>query len=80
MTAKKKFPQFAHLTASDLKKLLRESMLSASDKQIATDVIAHDMEYVDVGVKHYMHRTTVSRRMRLLIAPELERIMKNPRP
>ena len=78
MTAKKKFPQFASLTAPELKKLLRKSTLSDEDKKIAGSVIGRDMDYIDVGVLLHMDRTTVSRRMREIVAPELERLMKIP--
>lgn len=78
MTAKKKFPQFAHLTAPELKKLLRKSMLSDEDKKIANSVLGRDMDYIDVGAALHMDRTTASRHMREIIAPELERLMKIP--
>lgn len=76
MTAKKKFPQFSHLTAPELKRLLRKSTLSDEDKKIADGVLGHDRDYIDVGVEIPMDRTTVSRHMRQIIAPELERLMK----
>ena len=78
MTAKKKFPQFAHLTAPELKKLLRKSTLSDEDKKIANGVLGHDRNYIDVGIEIPMDRTTVSRHMRYIIVPELERLMKIP--
>ena len=78
MTAKKKFPQFAHLTAPELRKLLRKSTLSDEDKVIASKVLGRDMDYIDVGEVVHMDRTTVSRHMRQTIAPELERLMKIP--
>ena len=78
MTAKKKFPQFAELTAQELSKLLRRSMLSAEDRQIAVSVLRWDMDYIDVGAKVNMDRRTVSRHMHEIIAPELDRLMRIP--
>ena len=78
MTAKKKFPQFAGLTAQGLTKLLRRSMLASEDRQIAVSVLCWDMKYIDIGAKVNMDRRTVSRHMHEIIAPELERLMKIP--
>lgn len=75
MTAKKKFPQFVGLTAPELAKLLRRSMLSTEDRQIAVSVLQWDMDYIDVGAAVNMDRRTVSRHMNDIIAPELERLM-----
>lgn len=79
MTAKKKFPQLAGLTAPELTKLLRRSMLSSEDRQIAVSVLRWDMDYIDVGAKVNMDRRTVSRHMNEIIAPELERLLRPPR-
>ncbi len=79
MTAKKKFPQFAHLTAPELTKLLRRSMLATEDRQIAVSVLQWDMDYIDIGAKVNMDRRTVSRHMHEIIAPEIERLMRTKR-
>lgn len=76
MTAKKKFPQFSALNAPELARLLKRSMLSAEDRQIAVSVLRWDMDYIDVGAKVNMDRRTVSRHMHEIIAPELERLMR----
>ena len=34
------------------------------------------MDYIDIGAAVHMDRTTVSRRMRNIIAPQLERLQK----
>lgn len=78
MTAKKKFPQFAHLTAPEIKRLLQKSTLSDEDRVIASNVLGRDKDYIDVGVIVHMDRTTVSRRMRQIVAPEIERLMQIP--
>ena len=74
--AAKKFPSLAGLDAQELKKLLRRSTLSREDRQIAISCLIWDMDYIDIGAAVHMDRTTVSRRMRDVIAPQLERLMQ----
>lgn len=76
MGARRRYPQFEHLTAEELKNMLRISKLSAKEKQIAVQCILWtDMTLVDIGIAHKMDRRTVVRHMEDFILPELERIM-----
>ena len=70
--AAKKFPALAGLDATELQKLLKRSTLSRDDRQIATSCLIWDMDYIEIGAAVHMDRTTVSRRMRKIIAPQLE--------
>lgn len=66
----------AGLDANELKALLKRSTLSREDRQIAISCLIWDMAYTDIGAAVHMDRTTVSRRMRNVIAPQLERLQK----
>jgi hypothetical protein len=77
--AAKKFPALATLDAVDLQKLLKRSTLSREDRQIAVSCLVWNMDYIDIGAAVHMDRTTVSRRMRNIIAPQLERLQKKNR-
>ena len=77
--AAKKFPALAALDATELQKLLKRSTLSREDRQIAVPCLVWDMDYIDIGAAVHMDRTTVSRRMRNIIAPQLERLQKKDR-
>ena len=74
MGARRKYPQFDDWSAEELAGLLRICKLSAEDRQIASQCIVWHMDMIDVGAAHHMSRSTVSRRMRDLILPELERM------
>ena len=76
MNAKKRFPQLAHLTNDDIRKLLRRSTLSREDRHIAACCLCWDMDDVDTAAAVYMHRTTVGRHLRCVIVPELERLIE----
>ena len=56
----------------ELQKLLKRSTLSRDDRQIAASCLIWDMDYIEIGAVVHMDRTTVSRRMRKIIAPQLE--------
>ena len=75
MNAKKRFPQLAHLTNEEIRKLLRRSTLSREDRQISICCLCWNMDDVDTAAAVYMHRTTVGRHLRQIIVPELERII-----
>jgi hypothetical protein len=77
--AAKKFPHLAALDAVELQKLLKRSTLSREDRQIAVSCLIWDMDYIDIGAAVHMDRTTVSRRMRNIIAPQLEMLQKKNR-
>ena len=77
--AAKKFPALAGLDADELRKLLKRSTLSREDRQIAISCLIWDMNYADIAATVYMDRTTVSRRMRDIIAPQLERLQNKNR-
>lgn len=66
----------AVLDAIELKALLKRSTLSREDRQIAISCLIWDMDYIDIGAAVHMDRTTVSRRMRNVIAPQLERLLQ----
>lgn len=76
MNSKKRFPQLAHLTNDDLRRLLKRSTLSRDDRHIAICCLCWDMDDVDTAAAVYMHRTTVGRHMRCVIVPELERLIE----
>lgn len=69
-----RFPRLADLDAVELHRLLKRSTLSKEDRQIAASCLIWDMDYVEIGAAVHMDRTTVSRRMRRVIAPQLERL------
>lgn len=76
MGARAQFPQFEHLTAAELARLLNLSKLSREEKEIAAQCIAWHMTYIDVGEIVHMDRRTVARKMQKEILPELERMME----
>lgn len=69
-----RFPRLADLDAEELHRLLKRSTLSKEDRQIAASCLIWDMDYMEIGAAVHMDRTTVSRRMRRVIAPQLERL------
>lgn len=75
MGARAQFPQFENLTAAEFARLLNLSKLSREEKEIAAQKIAWRMDYIDIGEKIGMDRRTVSRKMKDVIIPELERMM-----
>ena len=75
MNAKKRFPELAHLTNEEIRKLLRRSTLSREDRHIAACCLCWDMDDVDTAEAVHMHRTTVGRHLRGVIVPELERLI-----
>lgn len=77
--AAKKFPALAGLDAGELKQLLKRSTLSREDRQIAVSCLIWDMDYIEIGAAVHMDRTTVSRRMRDTIAPQLMRLLEKDR-
>lgn len=80
MGARRTYPQFKHLTTEELAGLLKLSKLGPEEKEIAVQCIEWtDMTLVDIGVAHNMDRRTVSRRMKDIIIPELERMMRRER-
>lgn len=77
MGARRKYPQFEHMTTEELTGLLRLSKLSPEEKEIAVQCIEWtDMTLMDIGVAHNMDRRTVARHMKEIILPELERMMQ----
>lgn len=77
MGARRKYPQFEHMTTEELAGLLRLSKLSPEEKEIAVQCIEWtDMTLVDIGVAHNMDRRTIARHMKDIILPELERMMR----
>ena len=71
-----RFPALAGLDAVELKALLKRSTLSREDRQIAVSCLIWDMDYIEIGAAVHMDRTTVSRRMRNVIAPQLVRLLQ----
>ena len=74
--AAKKFPHLAALDAAELKALLKRSTLSREDRQIAVSCLIWDMNYADIAAAVHMDRTTVSRRMRNIVAPQLLKLLQ----
>lgn len=80
MGARRKYPQFGHLTTEELARLLHLSKLGPEEKEIAVQCIEWtDMTLVDIGTAHNMDRRTISRHMKDSIIPELERMMLKER-
>lgn len=80
MGARRRYPQFEHLTTEELAGLLKLSKLGPEEKEIAVQCIEWtDMTLVDIGVAHNMDRRTVARHMKDIILPELERMMHRER-
>ena len=80
MGARRRYPQFEHLTTEELAGLLKLSKLGPEEKEIAVQCIEWtDMTLVDIGVAHNMDRRTVARKMNSIILPELERMMRRER-
>lgn len=75
MGARAQFPQFENLTAAEFARLLNLSKLSREEKEIAAQKIVWKMDYIEIGEKIRMDRRTVSRKMKDIILPELERMM-----
>lgn len=75
MGARAQFPQFEDLTAAEFARLLNLSKLSRDEKEIAAQKIIWKMDYVEIGENIGMDRRTVSRKMKDIILPELERMM-----
>lgn len=69
-----RFPELADLDAGELKELLKRSRLSREDRQIAISCLVWEMGYIEIGAAVHMDRTTVSRRMRRNIVPQLRRL------
>lgn len=69
-----RFPELADLDAGELKELLKRSRLSKEDRQIAISCLVWEMDYIEIGAAVHMDRTTVSRRMRRNIVPQLRRL------
>ena len=77
MGARRRYPQFEHLTTEELAGLPKLSKLGPEEKEIAVQCIEWtDMTLVDIGVAHNMDRRTVARHMKDIILPELERMMR----
>lgn len=77
MGARRRYPQFDHLTTEELAGLLKLSKLSPEEKEIAVQCIEWtDMTLIDIGIAHNMDRRTVARHMNERILPELERMME----
>lgn len=64
------------MDALELRDLLRRSMLSRDDKQIALSRIAFRAALADIGAAMHMDRSGVSYRLQKIILPELARIMR----
>lgn len=75
MGARAQFPQFENLTAAEFARLLNLSKLSREEKEIAAQKIVWKMDYIEIGENIGMDRRTVSRKMKDIILPELERMM-----
>ena len=76
MGARARFAQFDGLTAAEFAQLLSLSKLSGEEKEIATQCVVWHMTYIDAGAAVNMDRRTVARKMKNIILPELERMMR----
>lgn len=79
MGARAQFPQFENMTATEFARLLNLSKLSRDEKEIAAQKIIWQMDYIDIGERVGMDRRTVSRKMKDIILPEMERMMHRER-
>lgn len=70
------FPQFDGFSASDLSRLVLEARLSSTDIQIAASRLVWHMDYADIAVSVGMDRSAVSKRLKNVIVPRIELILK----
>lgn len=75
MDWRKRFPELADLENEDIRRLLKRSTLSRMDKQIAINCLCWEMADVDSAAAVHVYRSTVGRRLRGKIVPQLTRLM-----
>lgn len=76
MDAKKRFPALAGLENEDIRRLLRRSTLSRIDRHIAINCLCWGMGDADNAAAVGYDRSTVGRRLRGIIVPELTRLQE----
>lgn len=69
-------PVFRGLDAEAVTALIRKARLSRMDERIAIERYVHRAGLVDIGAVVYLDRTSVSYRLRKIIAPHIETIAK----
>jgi hypothetical protein len=78
MNRRKRFPALAHLENEEILDLLKRSSLSQTDRQIAINVLCWNMDDADNGAAVGYDRSTVGKRLRETIVPELEWLEAKP--
>lgn len=70
------YPQFDGVSSSAMSRLIIEARLSPIDVQIAASRLVWGMDYADIGATVGMDRSAVSKRLKGLIVPRIELILK----
>ena len=78
MDKRKRFPTLAHLENNEIRLLLKRSTLSRLDRQIAINALCWGMDDADNGAAVKYDRSTIGRRLRNVIVPELEWLLEKP--
>lgn len=78
MDKRKRFPTVAHLENDEIRLLLKRSTLSRLDRQIAINCLCWSMDDADNAAAVKYDRSTIGRRLRYVIIPELEWLLKKP--
>ena len=77
MGARRTYPQFENMTTDEWTELLRLSMLSPRQKELATQCVQWtDMPLIEIADAHGIDRRTLARMMDREILPVLERMLK----
>lgn len=77
MGARRRYPQFDHLTKEELVELLRLCKISPNLRKMALMAIGWpDMPLVDIAAQFNADRTTVARKINSIAIPEMERILR----
>lgn len=67
------FPEFKAVDPEELNGIIQHSHLSKLDRRIATDRLIEFKYYADIAADVHSNRTTVSYRMRNIIAPVIRK-------
>lgn len=77
MGARRRYPQFEHLTTEELVELLRLCKISPRLRKATLMAVGWpDMSLVDIAVQYDMDRTTMVRKINSIAIPEMERMLQ----
>ena len=82
MNWKKRFPELAHLESMEILALVQRSGLSKYDRKAAINCLCWGMTDIESSVDDdvRMDRSTVGKRLREIIVPELVWLDQKPKP